>query len=36
LTDIQTPEMNGPDALIALRTEFPDATVDVLARSVSE
>jgi DNA-binding NarL/FixJ family response regulator len=28
--DIQMPEMNGFDALIAIRTEFPDAKVVVL------
>ena len=28
--DIQMPEMNGLDALIAIRTEFPDARVIVL------
>jgi DNA-binding NarL/FixJ family response regulator len=30
LLDIQMPEMNGVDALIALRAEFPDAKVIVL------
>jgi DNA-binding NarL/FixJ family response regulator len=30
LMDIQLPEMNGLDALIAIRTEFPDARVIVL------
>ena len=30
LMDIQLPEMNGIDALIAIRTEFPDARVIVL------
>ena len=28
--DIQMPEMNGLDALIAIRTEFPDARIIVL------
>jgi DNA-binding NarL/FixJ family response regulator len=30
LMDIQLPEMNSLDALIAIRTEFPDARVIVL------
>jgi DNA-binding NarL/FixJ family response regulator len=30
LMDLQMPEMNGLDALIAIRTEFPDAKVIVL------
>jgi DNA-binding NarL/FixJ family response regulator len=30
LMDVQMPEMNGLDALIAIRTEFPDAKVIVL------
>jgi DNA-binding NarL/FixJ family response regulator len=30
LMDLQTPEMNGLDARIAIRTEFPDAKVIVL------
>jgi two-component system, NarL family, response regulator len=30
LMDLQMPEMNGLDALIAIRTEFPEATVVVL------
>ena len=30
LMDLQMPEMNGLDALIAIRTEFPDARVIVL------
>jgi DNA-binding NarL/FixJ family response regulator len=30
LMDLQMPEMNGIDALIAIRTEFPDARVIVL------
>jgi DNA-binding NarL/FixJ family response regulator len=30
LMDLQMPEMNGLDALIAIRTEFPDARVVVL------
>src|SRR6266853_2754946 len=30
LMDLQMPEMNGIDALIAIRNEFPDAKVIVL------
>jgi DNA-binding NarL/FixJ family response regulator len=30
LLDLQMPEMNGLDALIAIRTEFPDAKIIVL------
>src|SRR6185436_9869186 len=30
LMDIQMPEMNGVDALIGIRTEYPDARVIVL------
>src|SRR5690349_7287889 len=30
LMDLQMPEMNGIDAMIAIRTEFPDARVIVL------
>jgi DNA-binding NarL/FixJ family response regulator len=30
LVDLQMPEMNGIDALIAIRNEFPDARVIVL------
>jgi DNA-binding NarL/FixJ family response regulator len=30
LMDLQMPEMNGVDALIAIRTEFPDARIIVL------
>jgi DNA-binding NarL/FixJ family response regulator len=30
LMDLQMPEMNGIDALIAIRTEFPDARIIVL------
>lgn len=30
LMDLQMPEMNGLDALIAIRTEFPDAKIIVL------
>jgi len=30
LMDLQMPEMNGLDALIAIRTEFPDARIIVL------
>src|ERR1700693_6518952 len=30
LMDLQMPEMNGIDALIAIRTEFPDAKIIVL------
>ena len=30
LTDLQMPEMTGPDAMIAIRSEFPDARILVL------
>src|ERR1700757_3286923 len=30
LMDLQMPEMNGIDALIAIRSEFPDARIIVL------
>jgi len=31
LMDLQTPDMNGLDAMIAIRSEFPDARIIVLA-----
>ena len=36
LTDLQMPEMNGIDALIAIRNEFPDAKVIVLTTYVGD
>jgi DNA-binding NarL/FixJ family response regulator len=30
LMDLQMPEMNGPDAIVAIRGEFPDAKIIVL------
>ena len=36
LMDIQMPEMNGIDALIAIRNEFPDARVIVLTTYVGD
>src|SRR5512133_1785805 len=30
LMDLQMPEMNGPDAIVAIRGEFPDAKIVVL------
>src|ERR1700757_865645 len=36
LMDLQMPEMNGLDALIALRNEFPDAKVIVLTTYVGD
>ena len=36
LMDIQMPEMNGLDALIAIRTEFPDARVIMLTTYESD
>ncbi|MGB9435902.1 MAG: response regulator transcription factor [Candidatus Acidiferrum sp.] len=36
LMDLQMPEMNGLDALIAIRTEFPDARVIVLTTYVGD
>jgi DNA-binding NarL/FixJ family response regulator len=34
--DLQMPEMNGIDALIAIRSEFPDAKVIVLTTYVGD
>src|SRR6202051_2438366 len=36
LMDLQMPEMSGIDALIAIRSEFPDAKVIVLTTYVGE
>jgi DNA-binding NarL/FixJ family response regulator len=36
LMDLQMPEMNGIDALIAIRTEFPDAKIIVLTTYVGD
>ena len=36
LMDLQMPEMNGIDAIIAIRTEFPDAKVIVLTTYVGD
>ena len=36
LMDLQMPEMNGIDALIAIRNEFPDAKVIVLTTYVGD
>ena len=36
LMDLQMPEMNGIDALIAIRSEFPDAKVIVLTTYVGD
>jgi DNA-binding NarL/FixJ family response regulator len=36
LMDLQMPEMNGIDALIAIRNEFPDARVIVLTTYVGD
>src|ERR1039458_10212011 len=36
LMDLQMPEMNGIDALIAIRNEFPDARIIVLTTYVGD
>ena len=36
LMDVQMPEMNGIDALIAIRSEFPDARIIVLTAYVGD
>jgi DNA-binding NarL/FixJ family response regulator len=36
LMDVQMPEMNGIDALIAIRSEFPDAQIIVLTTYVGD
>ena len=36
LMDVQMPEMNGIDALIAIRSEFPDARIIVLTTYVGD
>jgi Response regulator containing a CheY-like receiver domain and an HTH DNA-binding domain len=36
LMDLQMPEMNGIDALIAIRSEFPDARIIVLTTYVGD
>src|SRR5580658_7652445 len=36
LMDLQMPEMNGIDALIAIRSEFPDAKVIVLTTYIGD
>src|ERR1700740_3041570 len=36
LMDLQMPEMNGIDALIAIRNEFPDAKVIVLTTYIGD
>jgi DNA-binding NarL/FixJ family response regulator len=33
LMDLQMPEMNGLDAMIAIRAEFPDARIIMMSRS---
>src|SRR5580700_9408211 len=36
LMDLQMPEMNGLDAMVAIRTEFPDAKIIILTTYASD